>query len=263
MSQPVYQTLLFEQTEGIGLITLNRRGKMNGLNSHLMMELDGLLDALAEDETLKAVIITGTRRYFCIGADVGEIGGIRTIAEAHRLAVKAQSLFLKLESLPRPTIAAVSGPALGGGCEMALACDVRIAAENAVFGTPEIKLGILPGAGGTQRLPRLIGPGRAKDMLYSGEPIDAREAFRIGLVNMVVPLDDLIGEARQKAAQYAARPAFALRVIKDLVNAGTDMDLHSALKHESRCFELLFSTEDRTEGLTAFLEKREPKFKGC
>lgn len=257
-----FKTLIYEKEEGLGIITLNRRKTMNALNSELMEELDRLLDVIRDDDEIGAVIITGRRNFFGVGADIGEVVSISTPVEARRLADKAQALFKKLEGLRQPVIAAVSGLALGGGCEMCLACDTRIAAKNARFGTPEIKLGLLPGAGGTQRLPRLVGLGRAKEILYSGDPIDADEAWRIGLVNKVVPIESLLDEAKAMAKKFLKQPAFALATIKNLVNTGIKMDLDSALTHESRCFELLFATEDQKEGVRAFLEKRKPVFKG-
>jgi enoyl-CoA hydratase len=256
------KTLVYEEKDGVGIISLNRPAKMNALNSELMSELDRLLDGIASDGEIVVVIIKGSDKFFAAGADISELDAIASPLAAHRFAEKAQSLFKKLSELRQPVIAAVSGPALGGGCELCLACDMRIAAENACFGLPEIKLGLLPGAGGTQRLARLIGAGLAKEMLFSGDPIDAREAYRIGLVNKVTSVELLMEEAMAMAMKLTGRPRFALQTIKRLVNEGLNMDLHSALAHESRCFELLFSTEDQKEGVKAFIEKRKPDFQG-
>lgn len=256
------KTLVYEKKDGVGIISLNRPAKMNALNSELISELDRLLDVIASDGEIVVVIIKGSDKFFAAGADISELNAIASPLAAHRFAEKAQSLFKKLSELRQPVIAAVSGPALGGGCELCLACDMRIAAENARFGLPEIKLGLLPGAGGTQRLARLIGAGPAKEMLFSGDPIDALEAYRIGLVNRVTSVELLMEEAMALAMKLAVRPRFALQTIKRLVNEGLNMDLHSALAHESRCFELLFSTEDQKEGVKAFIEKRKPDFQG-
>jgi enoyl-CoA hydratase len=256
------KTLVYENKDGVGIISLNRPTKMNALNSELISELDRLLDGIASDGEIVVVIVKGSDKFFAAGADISELNAIASPLAAHRFAEKAQSLFKKLSELRQPVIAAVSGPALGGGCELCLACDMRIAAENACFGLPEIKLGLLPGAGGTQRLARLIGAGLAKEMLFSGDPIDAREAYRIGLVNKVTSVELLMEEAMAMAMKLTGRPRFALQTIKRLVNEGLNMDLHSALAHESRCFELLFSTEDQKEGVKAFIEKRKPDFQG-
>ena len=255
-------TILFEKSEGRGIITLNRPQSMNAISTLFVREFDAVLDEIAGDEALGAVIITGSEKVFAAGADIKEIGAFKTPLDAHFFITAVHALFNRIEHLPKPVIAAVSGLALGGGCELALTCDIRIAADNAVFGQPEIKIGVIPGGGGTQRLPRLIGLGRAKELLYSGDPIDAQEAYRIGLVNKVVPLASLLDEAKKMAAQYAKQPGFALKMTKKVVDAGINMDLQSALAYEARCFELLFATEDQKEGMRAFIEKRKPSFKG-
>jgi len=257
-----FNTILFEKNEGIGIITLNRPKSMNAINSDLISELDQVLDVIDKDEEISVVIITGTEKIFAAGADIKEISGIRTPVEAHRFVSNVQSLFRKIENLKKPIIAAVSGLALGGGCEMSLACDIRIAAENASFGQPEIKIGVIPGGGGTQRLPRLIGLGRAKELLYTGDSIDAQEAYRIGLVNKVVPVKSLMDEAKKMATKLKRQPPFALKITKMVVNEGINMDLQSGLAYEARCFEMLFSTEDQKEGMRAFIEKRRTVFKG-
>ena len=241
---------------------MNRPKSMNAINDEFMRELGHAIDLIETDEEVGAVIVTGGEKFFAAGADIKYIMGISTPLEAHKFVTGVQSLFCRLEDLEKPTIAAVSGLALGGGCELALACDIRLAAENAIFGLPEIKIGVLPGGGGTQRLPRLIGAGRAKEILYTGDPIDANEAYRIGLVNKVIKSDALMEEAKKMAKKLRERPAFALKMIKTSVNKGMSMDLQSALAHEARCFEILFSTEDQEEGMKAFMEKRKPNFKG-
>jgi enoyl-CoA hydratase/carnithine racemase len=207
------------------------------------------------------VILTGSEKLFAAGADITEISEIATPVEAHRFLKDVQVLFNRLEDLEKPVIAAISGLALGGGCELVLACDLRIAADNAMFGQPEIKIGVIPGAGGTQRLPRIIGVTKAKELLYTGDFIDAQEAHRIGLVNKVVPVGSLMEEAKKMALKIARQPGIALKVTKLAVNGGLNMDIKSAIAYEARCFEILFSTEDQKEGMKAFVEKRKPAFK--
>ena len=257
-----FNTIIYNVEDGIGIITMNRPKSMNAINADFMREFDQAIDLIEADEKVGAVIVTGGEKIFAAGADIKYVMGIGSPLESHEFVSAVQSLFSRLENLEKPTIAVIGGLALGGGCELALACDIRLAAENAIFGLPEIKIGVLPGGGGTQRLPRLIGAGRAKEMLYSGDPIDANEAYRIGLVNKVIKADALMDEAKKMAKRLRQRPAFALKMIKTSVNKGMSMDLQSALAHEARCFEILFSTEDQKEGMRAFVEKREPKFKG-
>jgi enoyl-CoA hydratase len=256
-----YETIIYEKDEGIGTIILNRPKSMNALNSVLLRELKHVLAELERDDEVRVVVITGSEKFFAAGADITEVGKISTPVEAHGFIKEAQDVFNKIEDLEKPVIAAVSGLALGGGCEMALACDLRMAAENAIFGQPEIKIGVITGGGGTQRLHRVIGLTKAKELLYTGDPIDAREAYRIGLVNMVVPVASLLAEARKMALKIARQPGIALKITKMAVNGGINMDVKSALVYEARCFELLFSTEDQKEGMQAFLEKRKPAFK--
>ena len=257
-----YNTVIFEKENGIATITLNKPKSMNSISNELMSELDGVLDLIAADNEIAVVIITGNEKVFAAGADIKEISQINTPVKAHAFVETIQSLFNKLERIPQPVIAAVSGLALGGGCEMCMACDIRIAADNALFGQPEIKIGVIPGAGGTQRLPRLVGVGRAKELLYTGDPIKAEEACRIGLVNKVVPLATLMDEARAMASKIAKQPGYALKMTKIVVNDGINMDLRSANAYESRSFEQLFATEDQQEGMKAFIEKRKAVFTG-
>lgn len=255
-----YTTILYEKGDGIGTITLNRPKSMNALNSTLLGELNHVFNEMARDAEVRVVIITGSDKFFAAGADINEIAGIATPAEAHEF-LTADSIFRRLEDFDKPVIALVRGFALGGGCELAMACDMRIAAENAIFGQPEIKIGIIPGGGGTQRLPRLIGVTKAKELLFTGDNIDANEAYRLGLVNKVVPVDAAMDEARKVALKIASLPAMAIRATKMAVNGGISMDIKSAMDYEARCFENLFSTEDQKEGTKAFLEKRKPVFK--
>lgn len=256
-----YETLLLNIEDGVGTLTLNRPEVLNALSHQVYTELSQAAEELSQNDEVRAVIITGGEKVFAAGADIR--GMVK--AEALEIAL-AQSPSQKaldlIENMPKPVIAAIAGYALGGGCELTLACDVRIAGENAKIGLPEITLGILPGAGGTQRLPRLIGAGKAKEMIFSGDFIDAQEALRIGLVNKVVPEDQLLTEAKRMAKRFASRGAIALRMAKSAINEGLRMDLQAGLQYEHQCFSLLFATQDQKEGMEAFLQKRRPHFQG-
>ena len=254
-----YETLLVEKQEGVWIVTLNRPERLNALNYQLAVDLEDVVDKIAEDEEARSVILTGAGRGFCAGAD------IKAMVEpgAKKLPIhKRYTFFNRLEDLEKPVIAAVNGPCNGGGLELALCCDFRIASEEASFGLGEVKLGVIPAAGGTIRLPRLIGPGRAKEFLYFGNRIDGQEAYRIGLVNKTVPAGELMDEAKSWAAELAERPPLSLKMLKSLANQGLDMDLGGALDYESRCAEVLLKSEDSKEGMMAFVEKRKPVFKG-
>lgn len=207
----MFNTIIYEKAEGIGIIKLNRPKRLNALSNELLKELDMLIDDIKKDNEVSVVIITGNEKSFAAGADINELAGVATPVDAHHIEPSAPYVFNKIEKLEKPVIAAVSGPALGGGCELALACDIRIAAENAIFGQPEIKVGTIPGAGGTQRLSRLISLGKAKELLYTGDPIDAQEAYRIGLVNKIVPVESLMDEAKKMALKLVRQPGFALK----------------------------------------------------
>lgn len=256
-----YETIIVEIQEGIATVTLNRPEVLNALNDQVFNELAAAALKLAIDPSVRVVIITGGEKVFAAGADIAQMATATavdvTISDKH-----SHRAFQLIETMPKPVIAAIAGYALGGGCELTLVADIRIAAENAQFGLPEIKLGILPGAGGTQRLPRLIGQGRAKELIFSGDFIKADDALRIGLVNKVVPTDQLIEEAKRMARKFVAQGAVALRLAKSSVNEGLRMDLEAGLEYEHKCFSLLFSTEDQKEGMRAFLEKRPAKFQG-
>lgn len=256
-----YETLLLSVEEGVATITLNRPEVLNALNHNVFSELSEVAQQLADDDSVHAVIITGGEKVFAAGADIRDMANAEAIdiALAGRPSMKAFNI---IENMPKPVIAAVAGYALGGGCELSLVCDVRIAADNAKFGLPEITLGILPGAGGTQRLPRLIGAGKAKEMIFSGDFIEADEALRVGLINKVVSAEQLMSEAKRLAKRFAMRGAVALRMAKSAVNEGLRMDLQAGLQYEHKCFSLLFATQDQKEGMQAFLEKRRPDFKG-
>ena len=257
-----YKTIIYEKKDRIGTITLNRPKSMNALNGDVLRELSDVLDVIGTDDEVKVVIITGgNEKFFAAGADITELEALQTPADAHVFVAKAQAAINKIEDLEKPVIAAISGYALGGGCEISMACDLRIAAENAVFGQPEITLGVIPGGGGTQRLPRIVGVTKARELLYTAATVDANEAYRIGLVNKVVPLASLMEEARKMASKIARQPGVALRITKLVINDGMNLDMKSALAYEARGFEILFSTEDQKEGTKAFVEKRKPVFK--
>lgn len=256
-----YNTIIYEKSDRTGIITLNRPKNMNALNSELLKELNQVLTEIDFDDEVKVVILTGSEKVFAAGADITEMNKMKTPGDARRFLKSAQAVFNRIEDIEKPVIAAVAGLALGGGCELSLACDLRIAAENASFGQPEIKIGVIPGGGGTQRLPRIVGLTKARELLYTGDVVDAQEAYRIGLVNKVVPTASLTEEARKMAQKIARQPGEALKATKLCINRGLDMGLRSALAYEACCFEMLFATEDQKEGMNAFMEKRKPEFR--
>jgi enoyl-CoA hydratase len=258
-----YETVLFEKENGIGIITLNRPDRMNALSRQLKEEVWSLFESWEGDDEVKVIIVTGGEKVFSAGADIKERSTVQvTQAQIYSAQKKSQEFYTRIEQFEKPVIAAVSGVALGGGCELALVCDLRIASETARFGLPEVKLGSMPSAGGTQRLPRLIGATRAKEMLFSGEFVEAREAYRIGLVTKVVPTERLMQEAREWALKLAERPPLSIKYIKRAVQVGLQLDLQSGLDYEAQCSSILYASEDRKEGLKAFAEKRKPVFKG-
>ena len=256
-----FETLTMLIDEGIATITMNRPDVLNALNNQVFNELALAAEELTRDNSVRVVIITGGDKVFAAGADIGPLATTNAV-DAATSDKPSYRAFQLIEKMPKPVIAAVAGYALGGGCELAWVADVRIAAENAQFGLPEIKLGIIPGAGGTQRLPRLIGAGKAKELIFGGEIINSSEAWRIGLVNKVVPTDQLQAEARKLAKRFSSRGAVALRMAKSAVNEGLRMDLEAGLQYERQCFSILFATQDQKEGMTAFKEKRKPQFLG-
>lgn len=257
-----YNNLLFENVDGIGFVTINRPKALNALNAETINELDRMFETLENDDSVKAVILTGGgEKSFVAGADITEMQNM-SAAEGRAWGKKAQAVFNKIENLPKPVIAAVNGYALGGGCEISMACDIRIASEKAKFGQPEVTLGILPGFGGTQRLSRLVGKGRAKEILFTGDMIDAAEAYRIGLVNKVTAPEELVSTAKEMALKIMSRAPFAIRVCKQAVNTGLNVDLESGVAFEAEVFGLCFATQDQKEGMTAFVEKRKAAFSG-
>lgn len=250
------ENVRYEKHGHLGLITMNRPKALNALNSRTLAELDQVLDIISGDQEIKVVVITGAgRKAFVAGADITEMMP-KTALEARSFAKFGQSVFNKLENLPQPVIAAVNGFALGGGCELAMACDIRIASELAKFGQPETGLGITPGFAGTQRLARLIGKGRAKELIYTADIIDADEAFRIGLVNEVVSADQLIEAAGTLAHKIMSRSAVAVQMSKAAINEGLDADFETGQAYEAEVFGLCFANDDQKEGMKAFIEKR-------
>jgi enoyl-CoA hydratase len=255
-------TLLFELTDGVARLTVNRPDKLNALNAIVIAELGDAVTRIETDSAIKGVIVTGAGpKAFVAGADIGELSGQGALGGRAR-ALAGQQVFRRLELSGKPVIAAVNGFALGGGCELAMACHLRVASENAKFGQPEVKLGIAPGYGGTVRLPRLIGRGRALELLLTGEMIDAAEALRIGLVNRVVPAERLITEAEGLLRSILSNGPLAIRACLEAVHAGMDMTMDQALLLEASSFGLLSATADMQEGTRAFLEKRKASFKG-
>lgn len=245
----------YEQDGHVGIITINRPKALNALNKEVLTDLEAVIDGINIDET-RAVIVTGAgEKSFVAGADIGAMSTM-TKAEGEAFGKFGNDVFLKLESLPIPTIAAVNGFALGGGCELSMSCDIRICSENAVFGQPEVGLGITPGFGGTQRLVRLIGVGKAKEMIYSATNIKAEEAYRIGLVNAVYPLEELMPAAKKLANKIASNAPIAVRNCKKAITEGFMSDMGHAVAVEEKWFGDCFETEDQREGMAAFLEKR-------
>ena len=257
-----YKNILFNVAEGVARITFNRPKVLNAMNLEVMTELGDAVKICALDDNIKAVILTGAgEKAFVAGADISQMQN-STLVDILKLMELGQNTLRLLETMAKPSIAAVNGFALGGGTEIALACDIRIAAETAMFGQPEILIGIIPGWGGTQRLPRLVGMGIAKELILSGSQINAKRAYEIGLVNKVVPAAELISEAEKFAKKLTQLPAFALRMAKNSINYGFDLPLDNAVKLELGSVAQCFSTQDQKEGMKAFLEKRKPNFIG-
>jgi enoyl-CoA hydratase len=257
-----YETLTYAVSDRIATITVNRPDKLNALNDRVIEELGLAIDAARADAGVGGVILTGAGRAFVAGADISELERHGAVS-AKALAQRGQSVFRRFETSPKPTIAAVNGFSLGGGCELAMSCHIRIASDAAKFGQPEVKLGLVPGYGGTQRLPRLVGRGRAMQLLMTGEMIDAQEAYRIGLVNKVVPGAELIGAATAMLQTILANGPLAVAHCIEVVDRGYDITLEEALTLEATAFGLLAATEDKREGTRAFLEKRAPGFTGA
>ena len=247
--------ITYEVEGQVGIITINRPKALNALNSAVLDELDATIDGVDLD-AVRCLILTGAgEKSFVAGADIAEMSTL-TKEEGEAFGKKGNDIFRKIETLPIPVIAAVNGFALGGGCEISMSCDIRICSDNAVFGQPEVGLGITPGFGGTQRLARLVGMGRAKEMIFTCENIDANEAYRIGLVNKVVAKEELMSTAKAMAAKIISKGSYAVSVAKAAINNGYDMDIKNAVEMEANLFGVVNDTHDKKEGMGAFLEKR-------
>ena len=255
-----YKNLLFKKEGHIGILSINRPDALNALNSEVLDELDKAMDELKEDEDIHVIILTGEGRAFVAGADIKEMKDLNML-EAREFSEKGVGLFRRIELMEKPIIAAVNGFALGGGCELSMCCDIRIASDKAKFGQPEVGLGIIPGFAGTQRLSRLVGMGKAKELIFTTDIIDAEEAYRIGLVNKVVPGDKLMEEALNMANAIGSKGQVAIRFAKTAINLGGETDIETGMKIEKDLFGLCFATEDQVEGMEAFLEKRKPNYK--
>lgn len=261
-SVPQLQNILYEKKGPIAYATLNRPKVLNALNQAVFAELRATFEDVRDDSNMRGVILTGSgEKAFAAGADIAEMSSY-TASQAEEATRRAQSVTELIENIGKPVIAAVNGFALGGGCELAMACTIRIAAESAKFGQPEVKLGIMPGAGGTQRLPRLVGKGRALQLILSGEVISAQEAYRIGLVNEVVPLSDLMSRSEAILNQILANAPLGVKFSIDAVNKGLDGSVSEGLLIEASLFGICAGSDDKKEGTSAFLAKRAPQFQG-
>lgn len=256
-----YNTLLLEKKNGIGTLTINRPKNLNALNKEVLEELTQVLKAIEKAEDIHVLIVTGAgEKAFVAGADIKEMKDKNAI-EGRDFSTLGNAAFSQLENLRQPTIAAVNGFALGGGCELAMSCDIRIGSVNAKFGQPEVGLGITPGFGGTQRLSRLVGLAKAKELIYTAKTINANEAMSIGLLNQLVEAADLTAEAEKMAQAIMKQSPLAVEASKKAINRGYEMDLVHGLEMEAEMFGALFATEDQKEGMTAFTEKRKAAFK--
>ncbi len=257
-----FNNLLVEIADGVAVVTINRPAALNALNKDVLEELAAAFAELESKGEVACVILTGSgSKAFVAGADIAEMQALDAVSAEH-FAKLGHAVFNAIEKFPKPVIAAVNGFALGGGCELAMACDIRIAAENARFGQPEVNLGVIPGFGGTLRLARLVGKGRAKELIFTGDMVDAQEAYRIGLANKVVAAEELLDKARKMATKIASKGPLAVRFAKESVDNGLEMDLDRAGRFEAGLFGLCFATADQKEGMQAFLEKRPAKFTG-
>jgi enoyl-CoA hydratase len=257
-----FTTLLYDVHDGIARVTINRPDKLNALNATVIAELADAVGHIESDDAVRGVILTGAgTKAFVAGADIGELTA-QGAMDGKARALAGQRAMRRLERCGKPVVAAVNGFALGGGCELAMACHLRVASETARFGQPEVKLGLSPGYGGTVRLPRLVGKGRALELLLTGAMIDAQEAWRIGLVNRVVPAERLLAEAEALARAILEQAPLAVRLVLEAVEAGLDLTVDEALLLEANHFGLLSATADMREGTAAFLEKRKPRFEG-
>jgi enoyl-CoA hydratase len=257
-----FENTLYEKKEGIATITINRPKALNALNKQAVQEISARLDEAEEDDAVKVIVITGAGdKGFCVGLDLKSVKGISAV-NGMNLSLLGQKLTKKIEELKKPVIAAINGYALGGGLELAMSCDLRIASETAKLGQTELNVGLIPGWGGTQRLPRLVGRAIAKEMIFTAKMIDAKTAERLGLLNKVVPPDQLKSAVKEIATELMTKPPVGLQLAKQLINSSIETDLTKGLVQEAQAFGVLASTEDFDEGVAAFIEKRKPKYKG-
>ena len=257
-----FKNIKLELVPPVAIIKLDRPQVLNALNDQTLSELDQVVSYLEQTEEILGVILTGEGKGFAAGADIAQMRDYGSW-EGRDYANRAQTLFSRIETLEKPVLAAVNGYALGGGCELAMSCDIRLASEKAVFGQPEVSLGLIPCFGGTQRLPRLVGAGIAKELIFTGRNVKAEEALRIGLVNRVVPHEALMEEAMAVMKQITAKAPIAVGSAKTAINRGIDLDLANGLELEKDLAGLVFGTQDKQEGVEAFLAKRAPEFHGC
>lgn len=253
-------SLLFKKEGNIGILSINRPDALNALNSLVLDELNQAIDIIDKDQDIHVLILTGEGRAFVAGADISEMKSMSPV-EARIFAEKGMSVFRKIELMEKPVIAAINGFALGGGCELSMCADIRIASEKAKFGQPEVGLGITPGFAGTQRLSRLVGIGRAKELIYTCDIVGAEEAYRIGLVNKIVSPEELMDAAIEMATKIVSKSQLAVRYSKAAINRGIETDLDTGMSIEKDLFGLCFATEDQKEGMDAFLNKRKPEYK--
>lgn len=257
----MFNTILCEKTNNIYIVKINRTSALNSLNEEVLDELDKALDIFANDKGLHVAIITGEGKAFVAGADISCMSSM-SVSEAKEFSKKGMSIFRKIELIEKPIIAAVNGAALGGGCELAISCDIRIASKKAKFGQPEVKLGIIPGFAGTQRLAKVVGISKAKELIYTGDMIEAQEALNIGLVNKVVEPENLMEEAINMATKIANNAQIAIRFAKASINKSIETNIETGMEIENYLFAMCFDSRDQKEGMNAFLEKRVPLFIG-
>ncbi len=257
-----YKNIKFEKEGAVATITIDRPKVLNALNDETVMELHRCVDEISKDREIRCVVLTGGgEKSFVAGADIGELAKCDVVS-GKATCDKGQDLFFKLENLAQPVIAAINGFALGGGCELAMACDIRLASEKARIGQPEVNLGIIPGYGGTQRLAKIVGPGKARQLIFTGDYIDANEAHRIGLVDEVYAPEELLPKAKEMAQKIASKGPLAIKAGKEAINTGLYVNLRAGCELEGTLFAGICASEDKTEGTGAFLEKRKPDFKG-
>ncbi len=256
-----YQNLILTKENHIATVTINNPKTLNALNTAVLKDLEQVFDDLKADKNVRVVILTGEGRAFVAGADISEMADMNE-AQGRDFGAFGAKIFRKIETFPKPVIAAVNGFALGGGCELAMACDIRVASDKAKLGQPEVGLGIIPGFSGTQRLSRLVGMGMAKELIYTANVIDAKEALRIGLVNRVVALDDLMAETLKMAQMIVSRAPIAVEYAKETMDKGIDMDIDKAIALENDYFGKCFTSEDQKNGMKAFLNRENVEYKG-